>query len=94
MRPGRGLQRRGRADVDEHAPALLAHVRDEGLGGERDRLHVDREDAVELGLLDLHQRLVAVGGAGVVDHDVDPAERRDRLLRRPLDVVALRNVRA
>ena len=32
--------------------------------------------------------------AGVVDDDVDPSERGDRLARRPLDVVAIRNVGA
>ena len=45
-------------------------------------------------VLDLHQRLVAVGRAGVVDHDVDAPEGLDRRFGRPLDVVAVRHVGA
>src|SRR5580693_2035694 len=41
-------KRRGRADVDEDAAAMRAHMRDEGLRGEQDRLDVDGEDAIEL----------------------------------------------
>ena len=40
-----------------------------------DRLDVDIVDAVELGLADLQHRLVAMRPAGVVDDDVEPAER-------------------
>ena len=60
----------------------------EGLRGQQDRLDVDGENAVELRLRHLHERLVAMGRAGVVDDDVDPAERLDRRVRRALDVGA------
>ena len=61
-------------------------MRNEGLRGEQDRFDVDGENAVELRLLDLHDRLVAMRRAGVVDDDVDAAERVDRRMRRALDV--------
>jgi hypothetical protein len=57
---GTGAKARGRAHIHDHAPALRAHLRDRGAGEEIDRLHVDREDAVELVLLDLEHRPVAV----------------------------------
>ncbi len=92
MRPGLGLKAAVEPMLRMTPAAPLAHVRDERLGGQQQRLHVDGEDAVELGLLDLHQRLVAMRGPGVVDHDVDPAERLDRALCGALDVLALRDV--
>ena len=64
-------------------------MRNEGLGGQQDRFDVDRENAVELRLLNLHERLVAMGRAGVVDDDVDATERVDRRARRALDVCAV-----
>ena len=67
-------------------------MRDEGLRGEQDRFDVDGENPIELRLLNLHDRLVAMRGAGVVDDNVDAAERVDRLLCGPLDILALRHV--
>ena len=64
----------------------------ESLGEEQDRLHVDVEDSVELGLVDFHQRLVAMGRPGIVDHDVDPAEGLDRCLCGALDIRLFRHV--
>ena len=41
-------------------------MRKKGLGGQQDRLDVDGENSVELRLLDLHERLVAMGRSGVL----------------------------
>ena len=68
---------------------MRAHMRNEGLRGEQDRFDVDGENAIELRLLNLHERLVAMRRAGVVDDDVDAPERVDRGARRPLDVGAV-----
>ena len=68
---------------------MRAHVRNEGLGGEQDRFDIDGENAIELRLLNLHERLVAMRRARVVDNDVDAPERVDRRARRPLDVTAV-----
>ena len=57
-----------------------------------DRLHVDRIDAVELGLADLEQRLVAVRDAGIVDDDVDAAEGLRRRAHHGVDVGLVRDV--
>jgi hypothetical protein len=61
--------------------------------GEVDRLHVDREDAVERRLGDLQQRLVGHRVAGVVDQDVEPAEGADRPLDEALHVAVDGHVR-
>ena len=45
--------------------------------GEEDRLDVDVHHPVELLLVDLEHRPVAVGDASVVDENVDPAKRRE-----------------
>ncbi len=57
----------GAGRIGLHARHDLAHR-------QVDRLHVDRDDAVEIGLADLLERLRQVRHAGVVDHDVDAAE--------------------
>src|SRR5439155_4236327 len=44
---------------------------------------VDREEEVEVAGVELERRL-GLGEAGVVDEDVEPAERLDRLGREPL----------
>ena len=92
MSPGRGRKAAVEPTLTMTPPPCFAHVRDEGLRSQEDRLDVDRHDAVELRLLDLHQGLVAVGGAGVVDENVDPPEGLDCGLRRALHVLAARYV--
>src|ERR1700733_8870052 len=77
-----------RADVDEDAAAVSAHMGNESLGGQQDRFDVDGEKAVDLRLFNLHERLIAMRDASVVDDDVDPPERVDRSARRSLDVFA------
>ena len=82
----------GRGDVDDDAAAALFHLRHRCDGRQIDRFDVDRVDAVELGLADLEQRLVAVCDAGVVDDDVDAAERLGRRPHHGVDVDLLRDV--
>ena len=67
---------------------MRAHMGNESLRGEKDRFDVDGENAVELRLRHLHDRLVAMSRAGVVDDDVDMAEGVDRRVRGALDVGA------
>jgi len=50
------------------------------MGHVKNRLDVDGEHAVELGFGDIEHRLVAMGPAGVVHHDVEPAVGRDHVL--------------
>ena len=59
---------------------------------EEDRFDVDGEDAVELRLLDLHDRLVAMRRAGIVDDDVDAPKGLDRGARRALHIATVRDV--
>ena len=59
---------------------------------EQDRFDVDGEDAVELRLLNLHDRLIAMRRAGIVDDNVDPPKGVDRGARRALHIGAVRNV--
>ena len=49
-------------------------------------------DPVELSLGNVHQRLVLVGVAGVVDHDVEAAEGLDRFRHHGVDLGFLRHV--
>jgi hypothetical protein len=77
--PDRADAAADRGDLEEVARALLAQDREHGLG------HVDH--AVEVGVdlrLEVVERDVLDGGevavAGVVDHDVQAAERGDRFL--------------
>ena len=67
---------------------MRAHMGNESLGGEQDRFDVDGENAVELRLRHLHDRLVAISRAGVVDDDVHAAEGVNRRVRGALDVGA------
>ncbi|MNR25439.1 hypothetical protein D3C85_1425920 [compost metagenome] len=67
-------------------------MRDEVPGRPVDALDVDRVDAVELVFGDLQDRLVAMGGAGVVDHDVHVAEGGQRGVPHGGHVVAPRHV--
>jgi hypothetical protein len=67
-------------------------MRDEVMRGPVDALDVDRVDAIELGFGDFQDRLVAMGGAGVVDHAVDVAERGQRRIAHRGHVIALRHV--
>eukprot|EP01022_Parablepharisma_sp_SALTPOND_P019609 TRINITY_DN3382_c0_g1_i1.p3 TRINITY_DN3382_c0_g1~~TRINITY_DN3382_c0_g1_i1.p3 ORF type:complete len:271 (+),score=108.16 TRINITY_DN3382_c0_g1_i1:336-1148(+) len=66
----------GGGDVDEGTAADLAEVGHEGLGREEDALDVDRIDAIELLFFHFQHGAVAVGGASVVDDDVELAELR------------------
>src|SRR5690606_12133775 len=59
---------------DDGAATLLCHDRHHGAGGVIDRLHVDCGDEVENLFLHGQHVAVAMGVAGIVDHDVDAAE--------------------
>ena len=67
----------GRRGHDDAAVAGVAHVRPRGVGDAERAEHVDLVDEVPVGLRHLRERDVAED-AGVVDDDVDLAERVDR----------------
>ena len=71
----------GRADVDDLASALLAHVGDDGPGAEEDASHVDVHDPVPLVEVDFQHGACgqAVVDAGIVDDAVDAAKALHRL---------------
>src|SRR5205085_7703256 len=61
----------------------LAHVPRGRLREEEGAADVDAEEEVEVARAELERRL-RLGEAGVVDEDVEPAERPDRLAREPV----------
>src|SRR5207237_6709837 len=83
-----GVARVGAADVDDAAPALLLHVRDDGAGTAQ-RADVLDVEVVQQVLVD--HRLDGPGGGGgaagrraAVDQDVHAAELRGRLRDHPV----------
>jgi hypothetical protein len=75
-----------RSDIDDPAAAtLLDHLPSRDLRAEEGALQIDRHDPVIL-LLGGVENAAASLYAGIVDHDVDPAERRDRLIDKHLQV--------
>ena len=91
---GTRTQARGRADIDDHAAAILAHHRHHGLREQKQPLHVDREDAIEFRLADVEHRLVDMADAGIVDQDVERAEGLERRRDRGIDIGAFCHVAA
>src|SRR5438874_948099 len=76
-----------RGDVDD-APALLPdHRRQRGAGADERRLHVHREELVELAVVGLDDR-TGREAAGEVQQYVDAAVRRDDARDERLDVGA------
>ena len=71
---GRGGQAVRRGDVDDPAPALRAHQRQRRGGGVEGRGEVDRDDLVPLLGREVGDRRDVLD-AGVVDQDVDAADR-------------------
>src|SRR5205814_3697829 len=67
--PGTRPQAGGRSDVDERAAAAALEDRQRVHRREIDAFDVDRVHAIEFSLAHFEVRLVAVGPAGVVDHD-------------------------
>ena len=80
VRPGRGRSPAVEAMLTKQPPPWRRNTGTACLGAPVDRLDVDREHPVVGRLVDLEHRLVAMGDAGVVDHDVEPAEGVQRLL--------------
>ena len=74
--PGRGRTPAVDAMVMNTPFRLLAEMRHRVPRGQEEALHVDAVDPVELLLGHVEHRLVAVRRAGVVDDDVEVAERR------------------
>src|SRR6185369_2780047 len=81
-------------DVEDDAALLRLEARHDLLRGKVDRLHVDGEDAVEVGLVERLERLRQVAHAGVVDEDVEAVEALDRGPDHRLDVGGPRHVGA
>jgi hypothetical protein len=90
-RPG---AHRGRGtDIDETAAFLSAEDRHAVDGRQVEALHIDRVDAVKLGLADIEHRLVRMADARVVDHDVEPAKAREGRRHQGRHVAGPRDVR-
>ncbi len=64
-----------RGDRDDAAEALLHHPAQHRAGQVERRREVDRQDLVPLLVLHPHEEVVA-GHAGIVDEDIEPAQRR------------------
>src|SRR5215212_6042802 len=72
-------ERADRADVDDRpAVALLEHLRELVLEAQGDALEIDRQDAVELLLVELGEGVRVRGDRGVVDRAVEPPVALDR----------------
>ena len=72
--PGLGRSAAVEEVLTHHAATARAESRKGHLDGQVDRLHVDREEAIELRLLNILEGLVAMADTGVVDQDIEAAE--------------------
>ena len=72
---GRAGHGEGRAGVDDPAELAPLHPRNDGLDREERAFDVGAEHAVEERLIDLLDVGVHAADAGVVDQDIDAAER-------------------
>jgi hypothetical protein len=82
-----------RGHVDDHPAAALGdHLPCGSLHAEEGAPEVHGDDLVEVLLGDVEEALVA-GDAGIVDHDVEPAERFDGCGDGALDIRPPRDVR-
>ena len=90
----RGVEGVDRGDVDDPAAAvLLDHPRRRGPREQVEAGQVDLDDALEGLRVQLAQRRHRID-PGVVDEDVEAAERLDRRADRPLDVARVADVAA
>ena len=90
-RPGSAMIRENRAQVDDAAPAALGHVRADGARAQEWPLQVRIEHRVPVGFAQLLDGTADVV-AGVVDQDVDRAERGRDLGRESRDIGLLGDI--
>src|SRR5712675_42670 len=74
-----------RGDVDDAAVILPDHVRDDRLAADERPVEIDAQDLAPLIELGLPYRPVDAGNAGIVDENVDLAERLERRIPRLFD---------
>ncbi|ABX63948.1 Conserved hypothetical protein [Brucella canis ATCC 23365] len=87
------MQPRGRRRIDDNTAALMLHDRHDELRRIVKRLHVHRDDEIEIMLVHIGQRHVAVRETSIVDHNVDTAEFFKSSARHTLHVILARNIR-
>jgi hypothetical protein len=76
-----------RRQIDDASPASFTHRRHDSLGENERRCEVRRNQLIPVLLGDPIQRLWP-GDAGVIDENVDAAERRDRRLAQAPEILA------
>src|SRR5438874_3110038 len=89
-RVGRGRRTRHRADID-HAPAIAVKMLHRFLAGEYQTENIGIELALKLNLRHFFKRFEVVD-AGVVDQDIDLAERLLRFGKYTFDIFLLRDI--
>ena len=67
-------------DVDDAAVFLFQHRRHDGLAADEGTIEIDAQHLAPLLKVRFPHRLVDAGNAGIVDEDVDLAERLQRLI--------------
>ena len=88
---GRGDDTEDAADVDDLAPALALHVRQDGLGAADHAENIDVDEALGVGELSVSQ-LGAEAKAGVVDENVHPSKLGNGGFDEAVDVVVASDV--
>jgi hypothetical protein len=78
-------------DIDDAAPLLRAHRRQHGLRAEKGRFQIDRDRQIEIAFGEVVDA-TDDGDAGIVDEDVNRAERRSDVSNHFCDAGGLRHV--